>query len=295
MTTQESIESKFQFTYLHYNYIPPSLDGQDMPQTEHSRLTYECANFNDFLDKTSKNELLKIRDIGLPFNKLFKNIPTRTYIHCTPPFDVGKLDLKDNLAHIWLYQAYILDTNSQMSRSFALAQHHLEVSIRNEINDMLLNRNDEFRQKDDFSIKKLSNFFNKDVNQINLEYLKQEDEYNRFVNALIQLQLYLYNNTSVGKFNFNNYQCDRTYFCPLGFAFEPLTYLFYFTQKSGFYHHSLTPICAFQKMFRDSVNFTKKNDGINVEFSFTNTVYPYEIEICEFSEVLNKHKVSVNK
>ena len=270
------LESKFSFTYIATSATPHGYN-----------CVYECKNFDEFLQKTSLNPFLKLEGVGsalLPEDTK-ESIPLKCYINNPPPFDVKKLDLANNLAHVWLYQAYFLDPNALLPRRPKEKPQAETIGI---VDDLFIKRDKEYQMMS----RTLSDIFPRGIDAIIADYSSTSENHTRFINGLIQLYFYICENTGRGRpFNLCDYRCDRTAFSPTGFAFEPLTYLFYCTQKTGFTTYSLSTYCSFSEIFCSDIQRYKNiSEREEIKISFKRSVYAHEIATSTSGECLERNK-----
>lgn len=258
MTEKIPINAQFKFTYLSCGAIPDD---------------YLCTSFDELITKTRANPFLTFPGIGQPFLEESKNVRLKSYYYNPAPFDVQKLDTVNNLAHIWLYQAYFLDPNHHESKNFYFSFWMRPI---NQLDEMFMKSSEDQQKKQSELRRELATMFVRGVDEIIADYCEDHQSYTLFVNGLVQLYLYIHVNCKRDCL-LNRYKCDHISFSPAGFGFEPLTYLFHCTQKSGFHTYSLTPRRKFQTRFMEPLAEAKEHEETNVDIDIPSLVYKYEI------------------
>jgi hypothetical protein len=268
-------ESTFEFKYQCYAEYPKY---------------YTCANIDELVQKMRMNSLLNIDNIGEPFLEVYKNVTQRRYLNNPPPFNISELDLKNNLGHIWLYEAFTLDPNRQEDTNREEDRTHYFKFI-NKLEKIFIDQDEKININVLSNLQSCQNNLIPDVNNIIGNYSKIDTNYTRLVNSLIQLMLFLLQNHLL----LRDYRCDRIFFSPVHFAFEPLTYLFYYTQKTGFNTYSLSCLITLQELLP---NIITENSIVGSEknclIKFSRQVYQYQIATGKDDDnILDRNKIKL--
>lgn len=216
---------------------------------------YICHTWQEVVNKFRNNSLLNMPGCGTRVLEEYKTCQRRSYNVHPCPFSIHELDVENNLGHLWMFFAHLLDNDyarSTYSINLLLAE---TLDTKYVTTDRKLFENSEFICKE--NLLKI-----KELNQIATDYCDPSLYHASFVNALFQLHLYM--SSSFDLFNRSNTLCDKTLFSCTSFGFEPITILYYTTQISGFKALSLYSICDLQREIH-----TISRDYLNDDTSYT--------------------------